>query len=78
MMLESYVVVIHGTTFSAFKGQAAWARRQTPAAQMMIDDEGNEVERTIHGPVMLLSSPRQIGNIQMLQNEDGATPNTLV
>ena len=78
VMLESYVVIIHGTTFNAFKGQAAYSRRQIPATQIMIDEFGNEIERATHGPIMLLSSPRQIGHSPMLQNVDGATPSTFV
>merc|ERR1712023_443302 len=56
VMFESFMIVVKATTTAAFRNQAAWARRQTPAASLTVDRFGNEVQRPVHGPLMLLPS----------------------
>ena len=56
VMFESFMIVVKATTTAAFRNQAAWARRQTPAASLTVDRFGNEVQRPAHGPLMLLPS----------------------
>ena len=73
VMIESFVVVVHATSFGAFRGQASWGRRRTPAASMTFDRFGNEVEQATHGPLMLLSSLPMVDQEMMPEREDAET-----
>ena len=69
-MIESFLIVVFATTLATFRNRASWSRRQTPATSLAVDRHGNEIERPVHRPLMLLSALPPDNQESMSESEE--------
>ena len=70
VMLESFINIIYVTSLATFRNRASWSRRQTPATSLAVDRHGNEIERPIDRPLMLLSALPPDNQESMSESEE--------